>query len=224
MTAVPLDVLLAAVGIAMSPLSIAAVILVLLSARSRSVGIAYALGWITGITVVGVLILFSGELFLASQSTSRVALLWIKLVIGLVLLGLGAWQLLKPGGGDSPAGKPSWAKALEGISVLKAFGFAAMWGSLQPKNLALLAAGMVALLQSGLEPRAAWAVFGLFVLVASITVIVPVGYFALAGERAQPRLDAWERWLVRNAAGLMGGFLIALGLVLVFGAVQSLRV
>ena len=114
-------------------------------------------------------------------------------------------------------------QALQGVSVPKAFGFAAMWSSLQPKNLALLVAGMVALLQSGLEQRDVWTAFAIFVLVASITVLVPVGYVAVAGERAQPRLDAWERWLVRNGSIVMGGFLIAFGLVLMFGAVQSLR-
>ncbi len=224
MTTVPVEVLLAAVGIAMSPLSIAAVILVLLRARSGSVGIAYALGWMTGITVVGILILLFGELLLAPESTPRAALLWLKLLVGLVLIGLGAWQLLRPRDDDAAEADPKWMKALDGISVPKAFGFAAMWGSLQPKNLALLVAGMVALLQSGLEPWDTWTVFAIFVLVASISVLVPVGYFVVAGERAQPRLDATERWLVRNGAGVMGGFLIAIGLVLVFGAAQSLQV
>jgi len=220
--AVPVEALLAALGIAMSPLSVAAVILALLSSRSKVVGAAYAAGWTLGITVVGVLLLFLGDQLLGGANGPSQALVVVKLLLGLGLIGLGGWQLAGMRGAQGPAEEPKWKRLLDDLAPPRAFVFAAVWGALQPKNLTLLAAGMLALSQSGLDPAAVWAMFAAFVIVASTSVLAIVGYYLLAGGRADERLDIWERWLARYGPALVGGFLGVLGAVLVVDAVSAL--
>jgi len=51
----------AAVGIAISPLPIVALVLMLVSRRGRTNGPAFALGWIVGLAIVGAIVLLGLE-------------------------------------------------------------------------------------------------------------------------------------------------------------------
>jgi hypothetical protein len=62
---------------------------------------------------------------------------------------------------------------------------------------------------SGAQP---WIALAVFVVIASLSVAVPVLYYLFAGQSADETLNSWKTWLVANNATVM--FL----LFLVFGA------
>jgi Sap, sulfolipid-1-addressing protein len=79
-----------AVGVAISPMPIVAVVLMLVTPRARTNGPAFLLGWLAGIAVAGaVLLAVAGPSDASRQGQPAAWVDWLKLVLGL-LLGLVA--------------------------------------------------------------------------------------------------------------------------------------
>ena len=182
------DLLPAAVGIALSPVPIAAVILMLFSTRARANGLAFVAGWVVGLAVVGGAILLFGGDAAGSTSDPSAASSWVKAILGVLLLAVAVRQWRgRPGADDEPAA-PKWMQSIDAFTAVKAFGIAALLSGVNPKNLALNAAGVLTIMQGGLDPAGEWTAFAVFVLLASLTVVAPVLYYFIAGDRAeQPR-------------------------------------
>ena len=65
---------------------------------------------------------------------------------------------------------------------------------------------------AGLTGSALVATLLIYLLIASITVIVPVIYYLVGGEKAQKTLDGWKTWLTANNAVVMAVLLLIIGL------------
>lgn len=140
-----------AIGIAISPLPIIAVILILATPNGRSNGLAFLGGWLLGLAAVGVIILIVTDTAGADTDGGPAQVVSaIKLGLGLLLLVL-AWRQLdkrpKPGQEAPP---PKWMTALDGFTPGRSLGFAALLSGLKPKNLILNAAAAAGIAQSGL--------------------------------------------------------------------------
>ena len=101
------DLLPSAVGVALSPIPIIAVIVMLLSARGRANSAAFLAGWIVG--VVGacvVLLLISGSLDTGSGGSPSTTSSVIKLVLGAFLLVLARRNVRGRAHGDGEAPLP----------------------------------------------------------------------------------------------------------------------
>ena len=118
------DLLPSAVGVALSPLPIVAVILMLATPKGRANGAAFAVGWVVGLTVVCVLVLWLAGGADDPDSGTSTAVDVLKLVFGVVLLGVAKKQWDKrPAPGETsvlpsgwtpcrtstPGGRSSWA-------------------------------------------------------------------------------------------------------------------
>lgn len=101
------DLLPAAVGVALSPVPIVAVILMLGTPRARANGPAFAAGWVLGLGAVTAIVLLVADDADSSDDTSTVASVVI-LLFGLVLLLLAVeqWQG-RPRPGAEPE-MPRW--------------------------------------------------------------------------------------------------------------------
>ncbi|MGH2603407.1 MAG: GAP family protein, partial [Dehalococcoidia bacterium] len=87
------DILPLAIGVAISPIPIVAVILMLFSARARSNGPAFLVGWLVGLIVVGVIVLsLSGAGDVDSDEDASNVASVIKLVLGVLLLVMAVRQ------------------------------------------------------------------------------------------------------------------------------------
>src|SRR5688572_29802130 len=85
------EILPLAIGVAISPVPIIAIVLMLGTPRARSNGLAFALGWVAGLTIVGgvLLVLASGN----SQEDDGSPETWVsvvKLALGVLLILLAA--------------------------------------------------------------------------------------------------------------------------------------
>jgi hypothetical protein len=215
------EVLPFAIGVAISPVPIIAVILVLFSARARVNGPLFTLGWVVGVAAVSIVVYVVADAGDVSTSggasdTSN----WIKLVLGilLVLLAVRNWRK-RPAPGDTPV-QPKWMSAIDTLAPVKAGGLAVLLAAANPKNLALALAAGASLAQAGVSGGQAAVGLTVFVVVASLTIAVPVVFYLVGGERAAHVLDGWRVWLSEHNTAVMAV------LFLVFGAVlfsQGLR-
>jgi threonine/homoserine/homoserine lactone efflux protein len=99
------DILPMAVGVALSPVPIIAIVLMLGTPRARSNGPAVALGWLAGLTIAGgVMLAIASGRSQADDGTPETWVSVLKLVIGIVflLLAVRTWRgRPRAGGGDA---------------------------------------------------------------------------------------------------------------------------
>jgi len=205
-----------AIGIAISPLAIVAVILILTTPQAGTNGPAFLGGWLLGLAVVGgVALAVTDAAESASTSSPRTIVAVLQLVLGVVLLVL-AWRGFhgRPDRGeDVPL--PNWMAALDRFTAGRSLAMGALFGGVKPKNLILAAAAAAGIAEAGLGGAQQVVILLLLILVASIAIIAPVAiYFVLGDERSAHVLGGWKTWLQANNSTVMIVLFVVFGVVL----------
>jgi hypothetical protein len=204
------DVLTFAVGVAISPIPIVAVILMLFSPRARVNGLSFLLGWVVSLAAVcTVVYVLAHDGNVATSSTASDSVSWGKIVLGaaLLLLARRQWRQ-RPDPGAEPE-MPRWMATLDHVSPAKAFGLAVVLAAVNPKNLVLTLGAAAGLAQSGVTTSEAVVSIAVFVVIASLTIAGPVLYALVGGAKARASLDGAKGWLtVHNAAVMTVLFLV----------------
>jgi hypothetical protein len=210
------EVLPFAIGIAISPIPIIAVILILFSNRAKVNGPAFLAGWVIGLTVASTVVYLlsqAGDVGTDSGSSDTVS--WGKIVLGVVLLGLARRNWAKrPKAGETPA-LPKWMATVETITPLKAFGLAVLLSVVNPKNLILAVGAAAGLGQLDLSTGDAVVSLVVFVVVASISVAFAVVYEFVGGAKARATLDDLKGWMTDNNNAVMAVLFVVFGVVLI---------
>lgn len=206
------DILPQAIGVAVSPVPIIAVILMLFSKRARSNGVAFVLGWVLALLVVGGVVMMLAEAGRISTGGTPSTLANVaKLLIGVLFLFLAVKQWRgRPQEGETPQ-MPKWMAAIDEFSTGRSFGMGALLAGANPKNLGLTLAAALTIAQSGVTGSSAWLTLGLFVLIASLSVALPVIYYLVAGQSAEKTLQSMKTWLTNNNATVMFILFLVLG-------------
>jgi len=210
------DILPQALGVAISPIPIIAVILMLFSKRARSNGLAFMFGWVITLAVVGgVVLMMTNAGKISAGGTPTTLSYVIKLVIGLLFLFLAYrnWEK-RPAPGEA-AQLPAWMASLDSFTSGKSFGTAALMAGVNPKNLGLTLAAALTISQAGLSGTQSWIALLVFVILGSITVAAPVLYYLIAGASAEKTLNGWKAWLTANNATVMFVLFLVLGVKLI---------
>jgi hypothetical protein len=201
-----------AIGIALSPVPLIAVILMLLGSRATANGLGFLFGWITGVSVgLWFLTSLGASPDLATGGEPSTTASWIEAVLG-VLLVIGAirhWRT-RPRAGEEPA-MPGWMHKVDSMGPGSAFGLAVLLSAVNPKNLLLLAGAAVLLAQASLPTADEVAAIAAFTVVASCTVAIPVLYRLLARDRAETWLEDLKIWLGIHNAAVMSVLLLVIG-------------
>jgi threonine/homoserine/homoserine lactone efflux protein len=206
------SILPAAAAVALSPIPIVAIVLMLDSARARINGPAFALGWVAGLTVVSVVVVFVAAGSSDPDSSAATGVNGVQVAIGVLFLVMAARQWRKrPKDGESPE-LPKWMATVDSISPVKALGLGVALSALNPKNLALTAAASASIAQAGLDPSGETIAIAAFVVIGSITVVGAVLAFLVAPRRAAGPLGAVRRFMADNNATIMMVILLLLGL------------
>jgi Sap, sulfolipid-1-addressing protein len=146
------NILPLALGVAISPIPIIAVILMLLSPKAHTNGPAFLVGWVTGLAAVSIAVTaLSGTAGLGSGGGGSVVGSLIKILLGLLLVGLAVREFRnRPRPGQQPQ-LPGWMRAIDSTTGVKALGIALLLSALNPKNLSLTVAAAVTVAQEGLS-------------------------------------------------------------------------
>jgi threonine/homoserine/homoserine lactone efflux protein len=216
------EILPSALGIAISPIPIIATILMLLSPKARGTSVGFMLGWIAGIVVaVVVFTLLSAIIPAADPSASKPIAGVIKILLGLGLLVLAWGQWRKRPHPGQTASAPKWMSAIDSMKPGSAFALAFLLAAVNPKNLLMAVAGGLAIGGSGLALWQEIVAVIVFVVIAAISVVVPVVAYLIAGNRMAGPLDALRGWLLANNATIMTVLLLVIGVVIIGKGIAS---
>ncbi len=197
-----------AVGVAISPVPVIALILMLFSRAATRNSLSFLAGWLLGLTGVGLVVLAIGS---GSSSGPSDASGVIKILIGILFLALAAKQFKSRPRPGVEAEMPAWMASIDGMTAVKAFGLGLLLTVPNPKNLGLTIAAASSIAAAGLSGSEEVATLIVFVLIASLTIIVPVVAYLIAGEQAEPVLNVMKHWLIDNNATVMTVLFAVLG-------------
>jgi threonine/homoserine/homoserine lactone efflux protein len=206
-----------ALGVAISPVPMIAVILMLLAPHATAASVAFLAGWVVGITVVVVLVALVVDPVDDSDGggpSTFVSVLKLVLGAAAVLLAVKEWRS-RPRAGQEPV-MPKWMSAIDSVSPAKALGLGALLSGVNPKNLALCLTGGLTIGAGGLSPGETAVAVAVFVLVGSCSVAVPVIGYLVAKQRMQGPLDELRQWLTLHNSAVMAVLLLVIG-VAIFG-------
>ena len=195
-------VLAPAVGVALSPIPIVAVVLMLATPKGRSNGAAFGVGWIVGLVVVSVavLALTSGA---DTSTTAADGTNSTLVVLGIVLVVVGVRQWRKrPKPGEEPV-MPAWMSTVDEFTSPKSFGLGIVLSAVNPKNLALTVAAAASISQTGADGVDALAAEVAFVVIASSTVVGLVLAHLIAGDRVASKLESLKTTMATHNAVIM---------------------
>ena len=216
------EILPLAVGVAISPLPIVAVILMLVTKQARANGPAFVLGWLIGLALIGVVVIGLAGAAAGTSGETATWLLWLELVLGGLLLLVALRQFRSRPRGDEGAPMPKWMGAIDGFTPVKALGAGALLSALNPKNLLLGVAGASVIAKAALstsEEIVSWLVF---MIIATIGVAAPVVLFFALGDRAPAVLDRLKGWMGQNNAVIMAILCLIIGVKLIGAAFGGL--
>jgi threonine/homoserine/homoserine lactone efflux protein len=217
------EVLTFAVGVAISPVPIIAVILMLFSNRARVNGPAFLIGWLLALAIVGgvaYVLADQGDVDTSSAASDVVS--WGKVVLGVLFLLLAARQWRGRPAPGVEAEMPKWMAGVDALSPGKAFALGLLLAGINPKNLLLTLAAMVGLAELGISTSDAVVSLIVFVLLASLTIAGPVVYYLLGGDQAKSRLDELREWLAVHNAAVMAVLFIVFGVDLIAKGIPPL--
>ena len=212
-----------AVGIALSPIPIIAVVLMLTSHRAKINGPAFVAGWLLGLGIVGAIVLSLAGPAGASKSGSPATWVsWIKIVLGVLLLLVAARQFRSRPHGDEQPQMPKWMTTIDKTTPVAAVGLAAVMSGANPKNLLLAVAGAAAIAGTGISGGEQAIAYLIFVLIGTLGVGIPVGIYFAMGARSQTLLAGLKDWMSAHNAVIMSVLCLIIAAKLIGDAITGL--
>jgi cytochrome c biogenesis protein CcdA len=204
------EVLALAVAVAASPFAIIPAILVLFTDRPRPTSMAYLVGWFTGLALgAGAFVLLAGVIELGDEPPTWSS--WARVGLGLALIALGVRKWFARA---TTTDLPAWMSSIESLVPGRALVLSAVLALANPKILLLSAAAGTAIGSGTDDVAESVALLGLYCVIGSLGVAVPVLGFLLLGERALRPLQRGRDWLERHNAAVMAVVLVVIGAAL----------
>ncbi len=206
------SVLSLAIGVALSPIPIIAVVLMLASPRGRLNGPAFVIGWIVGLALIGAIVLLvAGGVSASSAGKPKTWVSILKLVLGVVVLLLAVRQWRGRPRGDVEPQLPKWMQTIDAFKPAKSVGLAMLLAAVNPKNLMLTVAAGAAIAQTGISAGKQAVVLAIFVIIATLGPGVPLGIYYALGDRSQRVLAELRAWMIHNNATIMSVLCLLIG-------------
>lgn len=218
------QMLASAVGIAISPLPLIAVILMLATPRGRTNGVAFTLGWLVSLAVLVTVVVAAGSGADAESGDGGPATwtLWLKLALGAVFVLLGAQQWRGRPRAGQEASQPRWMTAIDSFTPAKSAGLAAVLAVANPKNLVLAVGGAVSIASSSAATGGKTVAAALMILIASLCTLLPLAVYLFGGRKSAAVLAEWKTWMAEHNAAIMTVVLLVLGAKYVGDAISGL--
>jgi hypothetical protein len=219
------NTLLLGLGIALNPLAIVITILIANREHARRNGTALTIGWVLGL----VLLLALPALIIQTQITlpphpgewfdGRFAI--FRAALGILLLVAAAVTLVNgPLPGEQPA-DPRWARLLDTGGPGRRFGLGAFLAIVNVRNLMLLAAAASLIGQARLAPLAELLVLAIFIVVATLGLLVPLLVHLYGGEAGAAWLERCASSLTRHMQSISGVVMALFGAILLTNGVAG---
>lgn len=187
-----------AVGVAISPLPIIAMIVLCVIGKGKSQGTLYLLGWffaIIGFMVLTVLIGNGADAGTEAEPSTWSILLQFGFAFLLLWLAWDNWRK-RPKEGE-PIKEPGWVAGLSNSSTAGIIGLAIMMAIVNAKNLPIMASAAVMIAQKDGSWSAGLLDAALFAFIASLGLLIPWLIALIGGDKVKPMLERMQAWLYR---------------------------
>ncbi len=186
-----LDLVLIGLAITLEPIPLTAFILILMAEGGTRKGAAFIFGWLLSLAVVvSLTILATGNKPPKPSTAPSLAALAVKILIGVVLVGIAIRQRRRMGRPKKPKKTPKWQTGLDNMSPWYAIGLGPLtqpWG--------LVAAGVATIVEAKLSSWEDYAAIVLFCIIATGVYLVMEIYAGFRPERAKKALGATRVWI-----------------------------
>jgi hypothetical protein len=212
-----------AVGVALSPIPIIAVVLMLTSRRAKVNGPMFVLGWLIGLGIVGAIVLpLAGAGDASSSGSPATWVSWLKIALGVGLLLVAARQFRGRPRGDEQAQMPKWMATMDDTKPVEALGLAAVLSGANPKNLLLAVGGAAAIAGTGIPGGQQAIAYLIFAVIGTLGVGTPVVIYFAMGDRSEKLLAGLKDWMSAHNAVIMSVLCLIIGAKLIGDAVGGL--
>jgi threonine/homoserine/homoserine lactone efflux protein len=218
------SVTLLGIGIAMSPIPILATILLLSTREAKRNGLAYAIGFFTGLTVLTVAVVwFVRAHGLSPRSTTSHVVAGGTLALGLALVAFSSYQLTHRKDSIETPPIPRWLRVVDRFRTPQSAGLGFFNSAFNAKNFALLLVAASIVGENALDPVETSIAVILLLIFAMLGIIAPLSIYLVGGQRSTNLLEAWKLWLIRNNATVMGVLFLFFGVVMVIKGIMKLN-
>jgi Sap, sulfolipid-1-addressing protein len=212
-----------AIGVALSPVPIIAVVVLLTSSRARSLGPVFVLGWLLGLVVVGAIVLVVVGPSGAGSSGQRTRWVsWVLVVVGGLLLVGAVRRLRGRAGAGEEVALPAWLGAMDRLKPPVVLGGGVVAGGVRPKSLLLVVGGAAAIAQTGIAGGQQALAYAVFAVIATIGVAAPVVIYFAMGTRSVELLGRLKGWMGRNHTVIVAVVLLVIGVTLIGDGIGGL--
>ena len=207
------DLLPLALGIAISPTPVAAVIVMLLSTRGQVTSLGFVLGWIIGVALaIFTLTWLSALVPQARFSVSPALLGTAEMLLGLVLVGFGIRQWTSRNA-TSTDDMPRWLRAVDTLKPWQALPVGFVYAAFRPKNFVLTAAAALVITDGEVTFAESLVAIGVFTVIASATLAFPVVASLTGIKNTRALLEGFRERILKNVGVITGTALLILGVV-----------
>jgi hypothetical protein len=217
-------VTLLGIGIAMSPVPILATILLLSTREAGRNGLAYAVGFLVGLTALTVLVFWvvrQQEVSLSSAKSHVVAV--GTLALGLALVAFSSYQLTHRRQNLETPPVPGWLRIVDRFRTPQSAGLGFFNSAFNAKNFALLLVAASIVGENRLNPLETSIALVLLLVLAMLGIIAPLCIYLIGGQRSTSLLDAGKRWLILHNATVMAVLFLFFGVILAIKGVLKLN-
>lgn len=213
------DALALALGVAISPIPIAAMLLILGSPRAAVNGPLFAVGWTVG--VAG-----SATLFLVLVTAVGIAddqpkwLAVAQTALGAAFLVLAARLLVAPR--RSLDDMPRWLSAVDAYRPAQAAALGVALSAANPKNLALALGGALALARADVTGAAAVPALAAYATIAAAGVLLPLAAYEAFPAKSRRTLERVRRFVIRHDRTVLVVLALAIGVKLLLDGARAL--
>ena len=215
------EILPLAIGVAISPIPIIAVVLLLSTPKGKGNSLSFLLGWLVGLGLVGVIVLLLADPAGASEDGGPATWVgWLFVVLGLVAVLIGIRSFVGRPRGDEEPPMPKWMAAIDKFAPGKSLGLGFLLAALNPKNLTLTLAAAATIATAGLSSTDSYIVLAVFVVIGTVGLAIPIGIYFLGGDTAAETLAELRHWLAINNATIMAVLMVVIGAKLIGSGMQ----
>lgn len=206
------DIFPFAIVVALSPFTVIAVVLMLLSPRPIGTGLGFTAGLFAALGVVAGLATGLAALLPEGEEGPSPVLGLITIALGLACIALAFKQWR--GRPDDGAELPKWMAGLDSVTVQKAVTLGLLIGGPKPKSLVLSIGAGVTIAYHLDDPLQAGVLVVLYALLASSSALVLVILTLVNRAGMASVLEGLRGWLVAHNTAIITIILLVIGAVL----------
>lgn len=205
-----------AVGIAVSPLPIAFVLLLLSGPRGRARAAGFAAGWAVGLAAtVSVLVVLVNRLDVQDSHPAWIGAANVAVGVGFLAAAAQAWR--------GPQLMAGVLGAIDHLTPARSAISGVVMSSVNPKVYALTLGAALALATTGATTGTAAATTTLYVAIGATGVILPVGVDLAAPVHSAHWLESFRAWLETHERTILIVLGVLIGVVFLRQGIATLR-